>query len=202
MLETFKARLKAKFSGLNLSQIRMDALADRLHKKFPELVDEAEHDAKLDELNELQPFEELAKQDDRLRNLEAKAKEKGEKKTDPKKGDEEEKPKTDAEKLAALEAQFNQLFETVKGFQEKETKTKLNETLQAKLKEKGIPAALAKHFSVDSAEQIEDRVKEAEADFAGFEPKPGNTGKPLGGTAKPAGGKPDIKEIDAILSKI
>lgn len=77
MLDTFKARLKAKAKTLgaaSLSNARIDAIAARLHKKYPELTDEADHDTRIDEFNELQPLADIAKEDDRVRTLEAKAK--------------------------------------------------------------------------------------------------------------------------------
>src|SRR5690349_8539866 len=73
MLETFKERLKAKLPDLkaqNLTEKRLNAIADRLQNKFPDLTDEADYDAKIDELNDLTPFAEIAKQDDRIRTLE------------------------------------------------------------------------------------------------------------------------------------
>jgi hypothetical protein len=58
-LETFKAQLKAKYSGLNLSQKRIDEISARLHKKNPDLTEEANHDTRLDDLNELMPFADI-----------------------------------------------------------------------------------------------------------------------------------------------
>jgi hypothetical protein len=66
-----KERLKAKFPGVNLSKQRQDAIAEKLAPK----LEEDGIDAKLDELNELLPFADIAKQDDKIRTLEAKNKE-------------------------------------------------------------------------------------------------------------------------------
>lgn len=71
-------RLKAKFSGINLSNARLDAIADKL---APKITDETTIDAKLDELNEVVPFSELAKLDDWQRTKEQKEKEQKDKKT-------------------------------------------------------------------------------------------------------------------------
>jgi hypothetical protein len=199
MLETFKARLKTKFPGVNLSQKRIDEFSARLHKKFPDLTEEADHDTRLDELNELQPFDELAKQDDKLRTLEAKTKEPV--KPDPAKPDPakpDPAPKTDADKLAALEAQFGQLADTVKKYQDKEAKGKLNETFQAKLATKKIPTAFAKRFSVDTEEQMEAMITEAETDYNAIvneasEKNIGNKDTPLGGAVRTDNVDSDIK---------
>lgn len=77
MLDTFKARLKAKAkaAGANLSQKRIDALADRLNKKNPDLNgDDAEHDAKIDDLYDEQDYKDFASVDDHQRAKEAKEK--------------------------------------------------------------------------------------------------------------------------------
>lgn len=84
MREKIISQLKAKFSGVNLSKARMDAIADRL---TPKITDEAEIDTKLDELNELVPFAEIARQDDKIRDLESKVN---------KKPKDEQKPNTES----------------------------------------------------------------------------------------------------------
>lgn len=73
MRDKIKARLKEKFPGVNLSSKRLDDISDKLSKKITE---ESEIDAKLDEINELMPLAEIARQDDRLRTLESKSKDK------------------------------------------------------------------------------------------------------------------------------
>lgn len=76
MLDTFKARLKAKLkaAGVNLSSKRIDAYADRLHKKNPDVKEDSEHDTLIDELDELVSFADIAKQDDTIRDLGGKLK--------------------------------------------------------------------------------------------------------------------------------
>ncbi|WP_426291982.1 hypothetical protein ACN9ML_18285 [Dyadobacter endophyticus] len=69
-----KERLKSKFPGVNLSQKRIDAIADKL--KLPEDADDDAIDERLDELNDVFSFAEMAKNDDRLRTEEAERKKK------------------------------------------------------------------------------------------------------------------------------
>src|SRR5690242_15996873 len=93
-LQIFKSRLKAKIKTLgvnNLRNERIDAYAATLHKRNPDLKDddEAGHDAKIDELNEVVDFAKVAKDDDRVQTLENKLKEK-EKSTSTKKPSEED----------------------------------------------------------------------------------------------------------------
>ncbi|NQY30349.1 MAG: hypothetical protein HRT69_12860 [Flavobacteriaceae bacterium] len=72
--QKIKDRLKAKFPKANLSTKRLDALADRLSKKPADDADDAAIDVVLDNANDFMPFEDIAKDDDRTRTLEAKAK--------------------------------------------------------------------------------------------------------------------------------
>lgn len=64
-----KARLRALFPGVNLSKERLDAIADKL-----KITEESEIDQALEDANELMDFAAMAKQDDRLRTLEARQK--------------------------------------------------------------------------------------------------------------------------------
>jgi hypothetical protein len=64
-----KQRLKDLFPGVNLSNDRINAIADRL-----KITEESEIDQALQDANELMDFAAIAKQDDRVRTLEANAK--------------------------------------------------------------------------------------------------------------------------------
>jgi len=64
-----KSRLKELFPGVNLSKDRIDAIADKL-----KITEESEIDQALQDANELMDFAAIAKQDDRIRTLEANAK--------------------------------------------------------------------------------------------------------------------------------
>jgi len=71
MKEKIIARIKAKFPDVNLSAKRLDAIADKLS---PKVTDENEIDAQLDALNEVISFSDLAKSDDKIRDLQSKLK--------------------------------------------------------------------------------------------------------------------------------
>lgn len=120
MKEKIKARLKAKYSGVNLSETRRNAIAEKLAKKLTDESEESEIDEALDDLNEIYAFADMAKSDDRTRTEEAKKKadeaaakaKKEEGSEDPKKDDEVpawakgllESNKVLSEKLATLES--------------------------------------------------------------------------------------------------
>jgi hypothetical protein len=67
------ARLKALFPKANLSQKRLDALADKLALKPADDADDAAIDAVINDFNSVLSIEDIAKEDDRIRTLEAKA---------------------------------------------------------------------------------------------------------------------------------
>ena len=69
-----KARLKVLFPKANLSQKRIDEISAKLAKKPADDADDTAIDAVITDANELLDFEAMAKEDDRIRNLEAKVK--------------------------------------------------------------------------------------------------------------------------------
>ncbi|QYS85416.1 hypothetical protein JJC03_09205 [Flavobacterium oreochromis] len=68
-------RLKALFPKANLSQKRLDALADKLATKPADDADDSAIDDVINDFNQILSIEEIAKDDDRLRTLESKQKE-------------------------------------------------------------------------------------------------------------------------------
>lgn len=65
------ARLKALFPKANLSQQRLDAIADKLAKKPADDADDTAIDAVINDFNDVLSIEDIAKGDDRTRTLEA-----------------------------------------------------------------------------------------------------------------------------------
>lgn len=93
-----KERLKAKFPGVNLSQKRIDAIADKL--KLPEDADDDAIDERLDELNDVFTFADMARNDDRARTEEAERKKKEQQDNPtpkPSNDDPKPAPKTDSD---------------------------------------------------------------------------------------------------------
>lgn len=71
--EIIKARLKVLFPKANLSQKRIDAIAAKLAPMPADDADDAAVDVVLNQANDFNSFEEIAREDDRVRTLEAKA---------------------------------------------------------------------------------------------------------------------------------
>lgn len=71
--EIIKARLKVLFPKANLSTKRLDALAAKLAPMPADDADDAAVDVVLNLANDFNSFEEIAREDDRVRTLEAKS---------------------------------------------------------------------------------------------------------------------------------
>ncbi len=208
MLETFKARLKTKYSGVNLSTKRIDAIADRLHKKFPDLTEEADHDAKLDDLNDLQPFADIAKDDDRIRTLENKPKDKEkDQPADPKKDDPAPTPKPEDAPPAWAQALIDQnkaLAEKLEGIEKEKSQMTISQKLAANPKLEGVPEVFWKKRSLPQKEEdIEAFVTEASADWAEVSPVLPAGVKPPTNVKNQAGSKTATEaELDEVFGKI
>lgn len=195
MLDTFKARLKAKAKalGVNLSTKRMDAIADRLHKKHPELTEEADHDKEIDDFHELQPLDELAKTDDRVRDLETKVKKVPAAKKDPVDDDDDDddpdddkKKKTGKKKDDETPAWVKKLQADLEALKGDKTRTSMQTKLAEKLKGKVPEKFYAKRALPDSEEELEDFIAEVENDWNDLKQEEVNAG--LGEGGKPPGG--------------
>ena len=66
-------RIKTLFPKANLSQKRLDALADKLASKPADDADDVAIDAVINDFNSILSIDEIAREDDRVRTLEAKA---------------------------------------------------------------------------------------------------------------------------------
>jgi hypothetical protein len=123
MLDTFKARLKAKSTAAgvnNLSSKRIDAEAAKLDKLFPDLTEEKDHDEKIDLLFQADDFKKIGAFDDWERTKAAReAKDKADKDkktpatqidTDPKEDEDDVKTmlKTLLQKVNTLESEKTQ----------------------------------------------------------------------------------------------
>lgn len=76
-------RLKALFPKANLSQKRIDAIADKLELKVADDADDSVIDDVVNQANDFMDFEAIAKEDDRIRTLEANQKKAGEGEGEP-----------------------------------------------------------------------------------------------------------------------
>jgi hypothetical protein len=204
-IEKIRERLKAKFPGVNLSKTRLDEITARLSNS---VTAEDQIDGILDQANGIFPFEQIAREDDRARSLEAAAK----KQQDPAPGGTPPggDPKDDTPAWAKT------LLETVKAQNDKiellekgKTKETLSQKAAEALKAKNIPEAFAKvplkNFSIEKEEDLEAWVSEIQESFTEFE-KTSNQKRfedalnPLEGNASPETVKKDIQNWAAAKS--
>lgn len=197
MRDKIISQLKAKYPGVNLSKKRMDAIADRL---APKITDEAEIDAKLDELNELMPFADIAKDDDRLRALEAKAKDKpAPAKNEPTESNE---PKSEMDELKEL---VKGLATTVQSLAAEKQQTTIKGKLSEKLKD--VPQDFYSEWTLpEKDEDIESFAEKVAAKYTALTQAVIDKGlagstKPVFGAASAVKGKVDADVIAYAKSK-
>lgn len=134
---------KATALGVNLSNVRINGLADKLDSL---ITNEDDIDGEIDKLDQVLGFKELAALDDAKRNADKKAAEEEDKNKDPEKKDPIEPEKNDPEKKDEAPAWFKQhvenqnkvietLTNTVANLQKGNTIQTRRQQLEAKLKD-------------------------------------------------------------------
>lgn len=166
-------RLKALFPKANLSQKRLDALADKLANKPADDADDVAIDAVINGFNDILSIEEIAKEDDRIRTLESKSKEA----VDPSKNDppKTDPPKADVPEWAQAILDSNKKLE---GELEAFKSGKVVETKKATASElfaksdilKRIPESIRPNWvnriDVNSETPFEDQIKGLETEYS------------------------------------
>ncbi|KAA6441462.1 hypothetical protein FEM33_01635 [Dyadobacter flavalbus] len=210
MKEKIIARLRALYPGVNLSKARLDEFANPDKLKITDETTETEIDEKLNYLNAILPFAEVAKQDDRLRTLEAKEK----KPADPKPQDppKPEDTPNDLQKAIAeaVQAAVAPLVQKISGLENGKTAESRKSQLEAKLKDapEQYKQTILKNFSrinFESDEAFNEYLTETETDLTAFtqdlsNQSLANNGKPFKVTT-PGNNKEASKEEVAELSK-
>lgn len=209
MLETFKARLKAKSTAAgakSLTNERLDAMSAKLNAKFPDLKDEAEHDAKIDDIYDADMFKEMQSFDDYQKGKTAKEKA------------DREKTEKEAEKKAAEEGKnddtpdWKSLTESVKTLSEKLAKMeseKIHGTIKSKAEAllKEVPVSYwGKRALPGKEDDLQAFIAEVTADYTEFKQELVNQGLSVH-TAPPAAGGGQQKtgavspEVKAFIDK-
>lgn len=199
MKEKIIAAIKEKFPAVNLSKKRLDAIAATLEDK---VTDETQIDAKLDEFNIYNPFTEIARNDDAMRNMEAKLKSKQEPPPAPPPGNDEK-----LDMLKQLSESIKALTEKVSGFEAEKTKGSIRTKVTDQLKD--IPASYwGKRALPEKDEDIETFVEDVKSDFTSFTKEITEAGialhpLPSNGSGRVRGEKAASKEeIDAVVNEI
>jgi hypothetical protein len=214
MKEKILARFKEKFPGVNLSKARLNAIAVKIEGKVVD--DETKIDAALDELNNsgLHTFAEIAKEDDRIRGIEAKLKQPAtppnkdpkEVNDDPPK-DQPPAPPDDAPAWAKSLLESNKtMAQQLAALQGEKLQNTIKDKAKAQLKD--VPEVFwSKRVLPQKEEEIEAFVTDVTTDYAAFAQTQTNNGlsalgKPAGGGGKPGNGEATKAETDAIVKEL
>jgi len=208
MKEKIIAAIKAKFPAINLSKKRLNEIAAFIEKKV--IDDETKVDAALDSYNDFNPIADIAKQDDTIRNLEAKLKAA----QPPKKEEVKEDPPIEVTDdtpawAKALIEQNKKLNEGLTALQGEKIKTTIHGKITDKLNEKGkeVPASFwGKRIIPDKEEEIEAFVTEVQTDWSGLVKESTEKGlsmlsAPKSSAAPPVDSKVVSPEIKAFVEK-
>jgi hypothetical protein len=220
MKEKIIAAIKAKFPAINLSKKRLESIAAIIEKKV--IDDETKIDATLDSFNEFSPIADIAKQDDALRNAEAKLKAA---QTPKDKDDKDDKPKDDKPEtpelpddtppyIKKLMEGFQTLSTQVQAIQGEKQKGTIRAKVSDMLKdEKGVlkvpESYWGKRVIPEKEEDLQAFVTEVETDYTGFTKELTDKGiaivpGPKSGAAGAGGGngKATKEELDAVIKDI
>lgn len=207
--EVIKARLKVLFPKANLSQKRLDAIAAKLAPMPADDADDAAVDAVVNQANDFNSFDEIAREDDRVRTLEEKAKVPTPP-TPPTPAD----PPTPPTPPADVPEWAKGLVEANKALLEKVTAIETGNVLQTKKQTasqlfeksevlKGLKEDLKPRWinriDVNSETSIEDQVKELETEYSELVQVNADSNQ-YGGAA--GGGSTNTKPDTAIVEEI
>lgn len=204
MKEKIIQKIRELFPNVNLSKERLDAIADKLAAKITE---EDQIEERVNDLNEVVPFAEIAKQDDRVRTLEAEAKKKAAKSTDPPKEDPDKKDKFDDDPPAWAKS----LLEKVEKLESGKIATSRREKILEKLKDadEKYRNRVLRDFDrmrIDSDEDFETVLSDIESDFSDFKQLQSDIGlgndSPFGAFGNLEKGKPSDSEVESIVDSI
>lgn len=204
------ARLKALFPKANLSQKRIDDISAKLCMKPADDADETAIDAVINDFNDILSYEAIAKEDDRVRTLEAKIK--GDGGTPPEGGTPpgkdpvpDDTPKW-AKSLIEANEKLAAKVESLEAGKVAETKKQSAAELFKKseilkdLKEELKPNWISR-INIDSDTPIEDQIKGLETEYQSIKQQFTDLagGVPFSGSPVK---EPTKEEIDGILNEI
>lgn len=205
-----KARYKAKFPKANLSAAKLDAIVARVDAKT-EADDQDAIDSALDAINEYTPFEEMAREEDKIRDLEAKVKKSPSKKVETT-IEEPAKEDDDVPSWAKTLIDSNKaLSEKLTAIEGEKTVTSRKQQLADKLKD--APEQFRNDVLTDIEEinfkdddHFNTYVERKVAAAAGIIQANSDSGlgkdKPFGGKPGAPGKEASKEELDAVMSNI
>lgn len=179
-------RYKALFGSVGLSQTRLDELSAKLGLKMADEATDEDIDARLNEMNDLYPFTEIKKNDDRATNDRNNSNRKPPvtPETEVKKEDSEEK--TMMALLLEMKTELTSL-KTEKLQDSLETRFRKDERM------KGVPELIIKRSIPKTEEEYEETVTGLQTEFKEFAEK--NKLAAFGKDAPPSGTQKKVGEV-------
>jgi len=204
-----KALLKSKFPGVQLSNERVESLVKWVDGKTTK---EEEIEGLLDQYNEINPLAEIAKNDDRIRSLEALAKSKNPAEPDPKPvepnstpaNEDPDKDKNDHLKL--LLDQFKALQDDIKAIKGEKVVNSRKDAVLAKIKDSDekYQSKILRDFgrmNFENDEAFDAYLADVESDFEDYKLIGFGKDKPNGGFGGPSGNASEA-ELDAVFNNV
>ena len=190
--EKVVTRYKALFGTVGLSQTRLDEISAKLGLKMADEATDEDIDARLNEMNDLYPFSEIKKNDDRTLN---------DKNNPNRKPAQVETPKEEVKTETKSDDPVLALLQEMKGELASLKAEKLHESLEAKFRKderlKGVPEFMLQMGVPKSEEEYEDKVTTLATNFKDFAVKAKI--QEFGGDQTPSGTPP--KQDGAVKQK-
>lgn len=155
MKEKVKNRLRELFPKANLSKQRLDTIVAGLSKKVTEETTPEELDGVINDYNEVFNFEEIARQDDRIRTLSSRQ-------------DQDQGQDTDADDTPSW---AKALIAKVESFEKANTQKTLKERFLSDKRVKDIPDFIRNGYIPTSEEEFEEKASELSTAYKEFAEK-------------------------------
>lgn len=195
-------RFKAKFGTIGLSTTRLDEISAKLAAKLNDDSTDEQIDERLDELNEIYPFSEIKKNDDRTTN-DKKNPNRREAKKDDSAGDDTKSKEDDRnDPMSAVLKKLTDMESKLSAFESEKKQQSIADRFRKDERLKGIPEFVLKRSIPTNEDDYEDSVIELANEYKSFAEKEklSSYGKDIPGSGK-ANSKGDTKKISSEEAK-
>lgn len=189
-------RFKSKFGTIGLSSSRLDEISAKLAAKLNDDSTDEQIDERLDELNEIYPFSEIKKNDDRATNDKKNPNRQSAKKDVS--ADENQKSEEDDKNdpMSLVLKELKDMKDKISAFESEKKQQSIADRFKKDERLKGIPEFVLKRSIPTSEEDYEDSVIELANEYKSFAEKEklSSYGKDIPGSGK-SNSKGDSKKI-------
>jgi len=162
-------RIKALHPKTNLSNARLDEISARLIKKLNDDADDTAIDEAIGIADDYNPFTEIARNDDKIRDLEAKAKKPADKIDEPKP---DPIPDDVSPAMRAYLDKQNELIEKIngklEGFEKGQQRKSLSERFNSDERVKNIPDFMKRGYTPQNEDEFEKNITDLSSAFTKY----------------------------------